>query len=368
MDFVITKEKLYRDLQVMHGIAEKKSTIPILSNILIDAKKDSLELMATDLEVGMSTVCEASVSEPGSLTVPARRLFDIVRYLPDADVRIRAEENNWVQITCEKARFRIVGLSREDFPAIPEFDFQNGIPIERPLLIDLIEKVIFAVTPDETRSQINGTLLQLNKKHLTLVATDGHRLAYISGRLEKGSSESTIEIIVPRKAIQELGRIGEGEDEVIFGHKDNHVFFKVGRTILTSTLVVGKFPDYKKVIPEDNQKLLKMDSSQLADVVRRVALLSSDRSRAVKLTVRKGSLEISSNNPEVGEASESLDLDYDGDSMEIGFNARYLSDFLQAMGSGPVILALKDEATQGLLRPVGVEGRDYRYVVMPMRI
>ena len=368
MDFVITKENLYRDLQAMQGIVEKKSTIPILSNILIDAKKGSLELMATDLEVGMRTVCEANVSDPGSLTIPAKRLFDIVRYLPDADVRIRAEENNWVQITCEKARFRIVGLSREDFPAIPEFDFDKGISIEREMLLDFIGKVIFAATADETRYQINGTLLQLDKKHLTLVATDGNRLSYVSGRLEKGSSEAAIEIIIPRKAIQELGRIGNGEDEVIFGHKDNHVFFKIGRTIVTSTLIAAKFPDYRKVIPEDNQKLLKMESSQLADVVRRIALLSSDRSRAVKLSVSKGSLEISSNNPEVGEASETIDLDYDGESMEIGFNARYLSDFLQAIGSGPVILALKDAGTQGLFRPVGVEGRDYRYVVMPMRL
>ncbi|MEE9293200.1 MAG: DNA polymerase III subunit beta, partial [Acidobacteriota bacterium] len=163
-------------------------------------------------------------------------------------------------------------------------------------------------------------------------------------------------------------RIGNGEDEVIFGHKDNHVFFKIGRTIVTSTLIAAKFPDYRKVIPEDNQKLLKMESSQLADVVRRVSLLSSDRSRAVKLSVSKGSLEISSNNPEVGEASETIDLDYDGESMAIGSNARYLSDFLQAIGSGPVILALKDAGTQGLFRPVGVEGRDYRYVVMPMRL
>jgi DNA polymerase-3 subunit beta len=368
MDFVTARENLLRELQSMQGIVEKKSTMPILSNILIEAKKDRLELLATDLEVGIRATCEATVSKPGSVTLSARRLFDIVRLLPDAEVRVKGEDKNWVSITCQKARFRIVGLPREDFPAMPEFDFTRGITIERPLLTDMINKVIFSTTTDETRYQLNGALLILNKRHLTLVATDGHRLAYVTGRLEKGSSESKIEIIVPRKALQELTRIGEGQEEVAFGQKENHAFFKVGGTILTTTLVAGKFPEYEKVIPEGNDRLLKMDATAFADVVRRVSLLSSERSRAVKIALTKGSVEISSSNPEVGEAAETLDVDYDGPEMEVGFNARYLLDFLQAMGSGPMILALKDDQTQGLLRPVGMEGRDYRYVVMPMRI
>ncbi|HKB08341.1 MAG TPA: DNA polymerase III subunit beta, partial [Candidatus Polarisedimenticolia bacterium] len=359
---------LLRELEVMQGIVEKKSTIPILSNIVIDAQKGRLELLATDLEVGIRTTCEAEVSKPGSVALSARRLFDIVRYLPDADVRLRSDEGTWTQITCQKARFRIVGLSRTDFPAMPEFDFAKGIVIDRPLLLDMISKVLFAITTDETRYQINGTLMILNKKSLTMVATDGHRLAYVAGRLEKEASEEKIEVIVPRKAFQELSRIGTGESEVVFGQKDNHVFFKVGKTIMSSTIVPGKFPDFEKVIPEGNDKLLKMDSAALADVVRRVALLSSERSRAIKIALSKGSVEISSNNPEVGEAAESVDLEYTGGPLEVGFNAKYLLDFLQAMGPGTLILALKDEATQGLLRPVGQEGRDYRYVVMPMRI
>ncbi len=368
MDFVTTKENLLAELDVMQGIVEKKSTIPILSNIVIDAGKDRLELLATDLEVGIRTSCEAKIARPGSVTLSARRLFDIVRLLPDAEVRLKSEDGGWTQITCQKARFRIVGLSRDDFPAMPEFDFAQGIPIERSLFLDMVSKVLFAITTDETRYQINGTLMILNKRNLTMVATDGHRLAYVTGRLEKGASEERIEVIIPRKAFQELSRIGGGETEVLFGQKDNHVFFKAGKTIMSSTIVPGKFPDYEKVIPEGNDKLLKMESTVLAEVVRRVALLSSERSRAVKFTVSKGSVEISSNNPEVGEAVESLDVDYAGGPIEVGFNAKYLLDFLQAMGPGPVILALKDEATQGLLRPVGLEGRDYRYVVMPMRI
>lgn len=368
MDFVTTKQDLLKELEVMQGIVEKKSTIPILSNIVIDAHKEKLELLATDLEVGIRTSCEAKVSKPGSLTLSARRLFDIVRYLPDAEVRVRSDEGNWAQITCQKARFRIVGLSRDDFPAMPEFDFNKGIPIERSLLIDMISKVLFAITTDETRYQINGTLMILSKKNLTLVATDGHRLAYVSGRLEKGASEEKIEVIIPRKTLQELARVGDGESEVLFGQKDNHVFFKVGKVVMSSTIVPGKFPDYEKVIPEGNDKLVKVDGAAFADVVRRVALLSSERSRAVKVALQKGSVEISSNNPEVGEAAESVDIEYSGGPLEVGFNAKYLLDFLQAMGPGTFILALKDEATQGLLRPVGLEGRDYRYVVMPMRI
>jgi DNA polymerase III subunit beta len=368
MDFVTTKENLLRELQAVQGIVEKKSTIPILSNILIDATNDRLEILATDLEVGIRTSCEAKVAKPGSVTIQARRLFDIVRLLPDAEVRLKSEDARWVTITCQKARFRIVGLPREDFPVMPEFDFAKGIPIERSLLADMIGKVIFAITSDESRYQINGTLLIANKKHLTLVATDGHRLAYVSGRLEKGSAEGKIEIIIPRKAVQELSHLGEAEEEVLFGQKDNHVFFRLGKITLLSTIVPGKFPDYEKVIPEGNDKILKLESVMLGDVVRRVALLSSERSRAVKFSLGKGTVEISSNNPEVGEASETLDVEYNGPEIEVGFNAKYLTDFLQAMGPGPVILAIKDEATQGLLRPVGLEGRDYRYVVMPMRL
>lgn len=368
MDFVTSKENLLRELEVMQGIVEKKSTIPILSNIVIDAQKDRLELLATDLEVGIRTTCEAKVAKPGSVALSARRLFDIVRYLPDAEVRLKSDEGSWTQITCQKARFRIVGPSRDDFPAMPEFDFSGGIPIDRALLVDMISKVLFAMTTDETRYQINGTLMILNKRNLTMVATDGHRLAYVAGRNEKGASEERIEVIVPRKAFQEMSRIGEGEAEIVFGQKDNHVFFKIGKTIMSSTIVPGKFPEFEKVIPEGNDRLLKMDSAAFADVVRRVALLSSERSRAVKIAVSKGSVEISSNNPEVGEAAESVDIDYNGGPLEVGFNAKYLLDFLQAMGPGAFILALKDEATQGLLRPVGLENRDYRYVVMPMRI
>ncbi len=368
MDFVTTKENLLRELDVMQGIVEKKSTIPILSNIVIDAQKDRLELLATDLEVGIRTTCEATVARPGSVALSAKRLFDIVRYLPDAEVRLKSDEGNWTQITCQKARFRIVGLSREDFPAMPEFDFAKGIPIERSLLLEMISKVLFAITTDETRYQINGTLMILSKRNLTMVATDGHRLAYIAGRLEKGASEERIEVIVPRKAFQELSRIGEGESEILFGQKDNHIFLKAGKTIMSSTIVPAKFPEFEKVIPEGNDRLLKMDSAAFADVVRRVALLSSERSRAVKIALAKGSVEISSNNPEVGEAAESVEVDYADGPMEVGFNAKYLLDFLQAMGPGAFILALKDEATQGLLRPVGQESIDYRYVVMPMRI
>jgi DNA polymerase-3 subunit beta len=368
MDFVTSRQNLLKELQAMQGVVEKKSTIPILANIVIDAKKDRLELLATDLEVGLRTTCDAVVKSPGSITLSARRLFDIVRHLPDADVRIKGDEGHWVVITCQKARFRMVGLPREDFPLIPEFDFSHGIAIERPLLLDLIGKVAFAITTDEGRYQLGGALTVLSKRHLTMVATDGHRLAFADGRVEKGAAEKPIEMILPRKALMELSRIGEGEDEVVLGKKENQAFFKVGKTVLSANLLTGKFPDYEKVIPEGNDKLLKFQCEPFVDVVRRVALLAAERSRAVKFALSDGALEISSSNPEVGEASEIIEVDYKGAPVEIGFNAKYLVDFLQAIGSGEFILALKDGETQGLLRPVGLEGRDYRYVVMPMRI
>ena len=369
MDFVIGKDSLLHELQAMQGVVEKKSTIPILSNIVLDARKGRVELLATDLEVAIRTTCEAAVATEGSATVSARRLFDIVRLLPEADVRLRVDDGKWVTITCQKARFRVVGLPREDFPEVKEFDFVKGVPIERELMLDLINKVGFAIATDEGRYQISGALTLFGKKDITMVTTDGHRLAMARGRMEKGSIEGKLEIILPRKILNELTRIGEGEKEVLFGHKDNQAFFKVGRTILSANLLSGKFPDYEQVIPEGNDKLVKIDSGPFGEVVRRVALLSGERSRAIKLAITKGTVEVSSSNPEVGEASETVDVDYSGAEVEIGFNSRYLLDFFQAYGQGPVILALKDDATQGLLRPVGLEaGKDYRYVVMPMRI
>jgi len=369
MDFVISKDSLLRELQSMQGVVEKKSTIPILSNIVLDARKGQVELLATDLEVAIRTTCDAAVATEGDATVSARRLFDIVRLLPDADVRVRVDDGKWVTITCQKARFRVVGLPRQDFPEVREFDFSKGTPIERELLLDLIHKVSFAISTDEGRYQISGALTLLNKREITMVTTDSHRLAMARGRMEKGSIDGKLEIILPRKILSELTRIGEGEKEILFGHKDNQAFFKVGRTILSANLLAGKFPDYEQVIPEGNDKLIKVDSAPFGDVVRRVALLSGERSRAIKLSVAKGTVEVSSSNPEVGEASETVDVDYSGAEVEIGFNSRYLLDFFQAHGDGQVILALKDDATQGLLRPVGLEaGKDYRYVVMPMRI
>jgi DNA polymerase-3 subunit beta len=369
MDFVVSKESLLRELQSMQGVVEKKTTIPILSNIVLDAKKDRLELLATDLEVGMRASCDARVSAEGSATLSARRLFDIVRLLPDAEIHFKGDEGKWVAITCQKARFRVVGLPREDFPEIREFDFTRGIAIERDVLLDLINKVGFAITTDEGRYQLSGALTILSKRDLTMVATDGHRLAMARARLEKGAADGRIEMILPRKVLFELARIGEGESEVLFGQRENQAFFRIGRTVLSANLLTGRFPEYEQVIPEGNDKLVKVESQAFCDVIRRVALLAGERSRAIKLVIGKGVLEVSTSNPEVGEASETVDVDYSGPDMEIGFNSRYLLDFFQAYGHGEVILALKDEGTQGLLRPVGLEaGRDYRYVVMPMRI
>ena len=368
MEFVTTRENLLKELQVMQGIVEKKSTIPILANIVINAKKDCLELRATDLEVGVRTSCEATVKTPGSITLSARRLFDIVRLLPDAEVRMKEDGGHWVVITCQKARFRVVGLPAEDFPAMPEFDFSRGVVIERPLLLQTIGNVVFAITTGEGRYELSGALTILDKRNLTMVATDGHRLAFSSGRLEKGSSETKIEMILPRKALLELSRIGDGESEVMLGQKENHAFFKVGRTVLYANLLNLKFPDYEKVVPEGNDKLIKVESAAFMEVIRRVSLLSGERSRAVKISLSSGLLEVSSSNPEVGEASETVEVEYNGPDMQVGFNAKYIIEFLQAVPTGEVVLALKDETTQGLLRPVGLEGRDYRYVVMPMRI
>jgi DNA polymerase III subunit beta len=369
MEFTVQREDLLKELQRLQGVVEKKSTIPILSNTLLSAKKGDLDLAATDLELGLRTSTRAKVTDPGAITLSSKKLFDIVRLLPEDEIRFRVEDNNWVQITCARSRFRIVGLPQEEFPALPAHDFEKSVPLDLKILRSMVGKVLFASTSDDTRYPLQGTLLILNREGLTLVATDGHRLACVTGKAARKSQEKEVRVIVPRKTLAEISRIDwESAEEILLGIHENRVFMKTERVTLVSNTVEGVFPAFEKVIPKENDKILELGVQQFTDAVRRVSLLSNERSRAVKLALQAGRIEISSSNPEMGEARENVEVGYRGGEMEIGFNARYLLDFLGVVGEEKFSLHLKDEQTQGMLTPLGAGEAGYRYIVMPMRI
>jgi len=369
MEFTIQREDLLKELQRLQGVVEKKNTIPILSNTYLAAVKDDLELVATDLELGIRTSARAKVSKDGATTLSSKKLFEIVRLLPEDQVSFKLEDNHWVQILCARSRFRMVGLPKDEFPPLPAYDFGKAIPLELKTFRNMVSRVLFASTADDARYPLQGVLAILNKSHLTLVATDGHRLACVSGKVARKEAERELRVIVPRKTLSEISRIDWGDsEELLFGVHENRVFFKSGGLMLASATVEGVFPTFEKVIPKENDKLLELGVGQFTDAVRRVSLLSNERSRAVKLSLQPGKLEIFSSNPEMGEAREMVEVGYRGGELEIGFNARYLLDFLGAVGEEKFTLHLKDEQTQGMLTPLLTGEIEYRYIVMPMRI
>jgi len=366
MEILVRRNDLVRELQLVQGIVERKNSIPILSNVLAEARSGDLRISATDLDVSLRCGCAAQVVRDGAVTLGAKKLYEIARALPESDVKIRVEPDSWAAIECERAVFRIAGLPREDFPTLPEPRPGKGVEIPADILRSLIQRCAFAITAEDARYYLAGALLMLEKEGVTMVATDGHRLAYARQKAALGVGEG-VRVLVPRKAIAELARLIEGEETVTFQQAEGHLVFGAGGRTLASKNVEAQFPSFEKVIAITGDKKLKVDRDALQNAIRRVSLLSSDRNRAVRLAVAAGRLEVSASSPELGEARESLPLDYEGDGVEIGFNAQYLLDFLAAAGSGVVSVELKDAESQGVLRPPEGGELDYRYVVMPMR-
>ncbi len=367
MEISVRKGDLVRELQLVQGIVERKTSIPVLSNVLVEAKGAELKLAATDLDVSLRCGCAAEVMKDGALTLGAKKLYEIARMLPESEVRLKQLPDAWVAIDCERASFKMAGLPREDYPSLPEAKGRKGVEIPAAALKDLISRTAFAITAEDARYYLAGALLVLDKDGASMVATDGHRLAFAQRRLALKGAEGG-RVLVPRKAIHELGRLLEGDDPVLFQEVENHLLFSVGGRTLASKTIEGQFPAYEKVISAATDKHAVLDREQLAMALRRVSLLSSERSRAVKLALQNGRLELLASSPELGEAQESLAADYKGEAVEIGFNAQYLLDFLAAAGGQAVTLDVKDGESQGVLRPEGDGDTEYRYVVMPMRL
>ena len=367
MEIVVRKNDLLRELQLFQGIVERKNTIPILANVLIEAEGDEIMMLATDLEVALRSRCPASVTKGGSLTLPAKKLYEIVRALPETDVRIE-EDKNGVKVAADRFDSRIQTLPREDFPTLPDASGNRKASLPRSALKEMVAKTHFAITGEDTRYFLNGAKFVLTPDTLTLVATDGHRLALVEVAHAVGITED-VGVILPKKTLLELAKLlVEGEGDVLFESGENHIFFDVGGRRLISRMIDGQFPAYERVIPKGNDKVIEFERERLTNAVRRVALLSNERSRAVKLEIVKGKVEVTSSSSEFGEAHEEIPVDYSGESMTISFNAQYVLDFLNVVETDSVMLSLKDEVSQAVMKPLGAQGYDYTYVIMPMRI
>jgi DNA polymerase III subunit beta len=366
MEIIVRRNDLVKELQFVQGIVERKNSIPILSNVLAEARGGEIRISATDLDVSLRCGCPAQVVKEGAITLGAKKLYEIARSLPESDVHLTVLPDSWATIECERVVFKMAGLPREDFPNLPEGKAGKGVEIPADALSALISRTGFAITAEDARYYLAGALLLLEKDGVSMVATDGHRLAFAQRKVPLKVSEP-LRVLVPRKAITELAKLLEGEESATFQQVEGHLVFVVGGRTLASKLVEAQFPAFEKVIAASGDKTVQLTREALLAAIRRVSLLSSERARAVKLSLSDGKLELAASSPDLGEARESLSVDHKGDPVEIGFNAQYLIDFLGAAGTDAVSLALKDAETQGLLRPVGADETDYRYIVMPMR-
>jgi len=366
----VEREELLAELVAMRGIVESRSTIPVLSHLLLTVRGDRLELAATDLDVSLTSWCTAAEGScvAGAVAVQARKFLEIVRALGESSVELSSDDSNSLHIDSGPSRFRINGLSAEDFPTVTTVDPQaalSSFEVPFPSFKRLIGKVIFAVSAEESRFQLNGALLRLKEGRVEMVATDGHRLALIESEAS-GVAEAD-GVLAPRKALFELMRF-DSDENLIYRRGENHLGFVIGRRELTCRILEGTFPDYEKVIAKDNDRKATFDRSALSEVVHRVSLLSGDRAPMVKLGFEENLLRVSSSNPDLGEAEEGLACDYEAESLRIALNPAYVRDFLGAVDTEQVEFLLKDEDSQCLGHPVGGEDCRYLCVIMPMRI
>jgi DNA polymerase-3 subunit beta len=370
MEFSVTKSALLNELSTTQGVVERKTTIPILSNLLVEAKADRVSITATDLELSIRTSCEAKVKKEGAGTIPAKKLLELVRLLPEGEIKIKLLENHWVEVVSDKKKYKLVGMAKENFPALPAAP-HTLVKIPGPVMESLIAKTKFAISMEESRYTLNGGLLILKPDTLAMVATDSHRLALAETDHKLAGLNGEIKVLIPKKAMDEVEKLaaaGGSEAVIEFAKDEGNLFFQIGHRLLISRILTGQFPNYEAVLPRDNNKTVTIERAELSDAVRRVSQLADQRSHAVKLAVSKEGIEISASSPEYGEAKENIDKEYKGDPIAIGFNSSYMLDFLAAAPDGPVSIELKDEQSAGQMRPTADKSNRYRYIIMPMRI
>ena len=373
MEITVSRQDLVKELTATQSVVERKTTIPILSNFLIEADEDRLNITATDLDQAIRTSAAAKVKKPGSCTIPARKLYDYIKLLPDGDISIKLLDNHWVQIRSGRSNTKIVGMARANYPQVPEFPSVSATGIPLIALRTLIARTIFAISNEESRYTLNGALLVIKAESLAMVATDGHRLSYVekpNETLEGISGEKRV--LIPRKALQELQQLLGATDveKVEFADDDHTLFFRIGHRTLSTRKLTGQFPNFEAVMPRDNTKFAVVRSSELSAAIGRVAQFADERSGAIRLRLEGNELKISANSTESGESEDTIDTPYSGDPIMVGFNSIYILDFLKALNNeGEVRLEFKDSQSAGQMRPEDPDAEyKYRYVLMPMRI
>ena len=376
MELKIGVQELARALARSQGIVEKKSTMPILSHVLLEAAKgDELHVSATDLDISVSSEHTCEVLKEGKVAVPAKQLYEIVKSLPEKDAVLKRASNNYLELRSGAAEFRIVGLPAEDFPALPRFEKVQLVPIDPKPMLEMIDLTSFAVSSDETRYNLNGVFFEPAAGTLRTVATDGHRLSLAERALE-GDFRVKKGVILPRKGLAEMKKllVEATDGETKLGFVENSAVLQRPRVKLVMRLIEGVFPDYRQVIPKAGEKRFTVGRDRFLDTLRRVSLLSTDKAHAVKLELQPGLLRVLSQNPDLGEAKEDVPVEYQGEALKIGFNARYIMDVLSALSAlepvavQDVAVELADDLSPGVMRPAGESATRFTAVVMPMRI
>ncbi len=365
MELTTSRDILVKGLQKVQGIVERKNTLPILSHFLLSAQEEGTVIHATDLELGYKGQLDTTVNKAGTATLPARKVYDILRELPAGDVILSVENEGWARITAGTAAFKVPCLPAEEYPALPPVEEGDFSTISYEILEEMIRHTTFATSNDETRYTLSGVLMVCEGQDMTMVATDGHRLAHVKRSVGLGKD---LEVIIPRKALEEVNRFASDSDDkdISLAQLENHLVFRRGQATLVTRLIEGQFPDYKGVIPKDSSRRATVDHDHLLRALRRVSLLSNEKTRPVKIEFTQDHLTLRSNTPEMGEAREEIEAEYNDEPMEMGFNARYLLEALAVMTSERVAIELNDPLSPGVLRCDGDE--DFFYVVMPMRV
>lgn len=366
MHVVCKKNDLFHGVQTALNAVSNRNTLPILSNILFESQKDSLKLTATDLEVSIVCMIPSQVLSPGNITIPAKKLFDIVRELPDEEITLKLNDNNLIILTCGKSIFKLNGLPKDEYPLLPKIKKEDGVDLAQNYLQDMIKKTIFSVSTDETRYVLNGVLFVVENDIIRMVSTDGHRLSFIEKKLDKAVSQN-IHHIVPAKALQELNKVLSGEGTVNIQLNENQIIFSSPDLVLMSRLIDGQFPNYEQVIPKKSETSILCNTEKFNSATRRVSLLASDKSNSVKYVFSQSQLLISANTPEVGEAQEDIDIVNPNDTITVAYNAKYVLDAVKNIDTPEFIIELTTNLNPGVFKPKD-NTLKYIFVIMPMRI
>ena len=367
MEVRIDKDTFLNGVQKVQGIVEAKGAMPILSHLLLTTEKERISIQATDLEIGAKGYYSANVVAKGQVTLNAKKLFDILRELPSEEVHLTREDNHWVTLKCGKSKFRLPGMSSQDFPPFPEFSQDSLLKFSSKLLKEMIRKTFFAQSPDETRQVLNGLLLEREGRKLNMVGTDGHRLAVIKRNLGDAAKGDKLSYLIPKKALAELMKLIEDEDATFsFSAKNNHLAFMQGDQVIVSRKIDGKFPNYQQVIPSDNKLQVSVNRDVLQHALKRVALLADEKSKMVRFDVQSGNITLTTDTTELGEAREEIPVSYSGEDVSIGLNAKYVLDVLNVIDDEEVVLNLKDQNSSCLI--TSNKDKDYQSIVMPMRL